>query len=791
MSSAKPENAEPSRPKFQTRHQESGKSNASRISRMSQIQKNKPPYPRIGEVYRCLANAFDTRSSASDGHSRGVDKLAREADIDYALLSESAEKLFREPLGKHGDPEIANAVTNFVERFIGVYSGLVAAIPLDSIDREEALPLLSRYLFAHCGAAFLLTARQAWDGPDLMSLLNPGTQPIAAVLDWAGTDKNGLGVDWIGALYPGSTGEDKRTRDLIGRWRRGTELPRLQNLDLLARSLQKKWPEKGELIASLKRWLVMARALNWFEREAAGYMPTGITVRALVTQELLMGVPQRDVGMALLARVQEAAQSMQEIKVAGLALMEGLKRTVPKQAGDQARLSAELKAFEKLLAEHDLQDRSRYLLHWARARWQVLSGRLADALPDYEAAFGAALYRAGPNQKAIFEELLVVAGRLGSNRPILKRRKNQAVVFGFLKAPMEGQILEDWEVAQFSGQFAQVFPPQGRFVEILESSEHEELPFLVVDQNGIESLKPDISKPNRILSLRGADGQVLRRPQLSVFVRFGQTEKVRQLIAAGAPVDQQDVTGGSALLAAIQRFENNGDRGVLDILLEQSHQKQTLDNTTHRKKLTPLLCAIECGAPDVVAKLLAMGASPDRRGMTDNLTALYRCMSYVAWVWNPGRTDQSLRRHLSSAPDLHRADAMRRYGVGSAGVFGDRPLIESKEFGNAKNLKIFETLLASEKTKILSRHTRPRLLSIAENLLRQGAKPNAVHDYPIRGYTPLMLAAEEDAIEVFDLMLQYGGEPHQPDASGRDCMRIAGEFQSRRVMQYLHMLGID
>lgn len=756
---------------------------------MSQAIENKPPYPRIGEIYRCLANAFDTRSSASEA-SRGVDRLAREADIDYALLSESAKKLFREPLGKHCDPELANALTDFVERFIGVYSGVVAAIPLDSIDRDEALPLLIQHLFASCGTAFLLSARQTWGGPELMSLSNPGTQPIAAVFDWAGTAKGGLGVDWTSALYPGSTDEHKRMRDLIGKWRRGKDLPTLQSLGLLGQGLQKKWPEKGEAIANLKRWLVVARALSWFEREAAGSMSAGITVRTLVAQELLMGVPQRDVGMALFAKVREAAQSMEEIKVAGLTLMEGLRRTAPKQAGDQARLSAGLKAFENLLAKHDQKGRSRYLLHWARARWQVLSGRVADALPDYEAAFDAALYCAGPNQQEIFKELLVVAARLGSNKPVLKRIKNQAVVFGLFKAPMDGQILEDWEVAQLSGQFAQVFPPQGRFVEALESLENEKLPFLVFDENDIESLKSDTSKPNRVIGLRGADGQVLRRPQLSVFVSFGQTEKVRQLIAAGAPVDQLDATGGSALLAAIQRFEKNGDRGGLDIILEQPHQKETLDSATHRKKLTPLLCAIECGAPDVVAGLLRMGASPDRRGTADNLTALYRCMSYVAWVWNPGRTNQSLRRHLSSVPDLHSADAMRRYGVGSAGVFGDGPPMDSKEFGNAKNLKIFETLLASEKTKILSRHTRSSLLAIAENLLHHGAKPNFAHGYPIRGYTPLMLAAEEDAIEVFDLMLQYGGEPRQPDASGRNCMRIAAEFQSGRVMQYLQVRGI-
>ena len=240
-------------------------------------------------------------------------------------------------------------------------------------------------------------------------------------------------------------------------------------------------------------------------------------------------------------------------------------------------------------------------------------------------------------------------------------------------------------------------------------------------------------------------------------------------------------------MAAIQRFENNGDRDGLGILLAQPHEKATLDSATHKKKLTPLLCAIECGAPDVVAELLRMGASPDRRGTTDNATPLYRCMTYVAWVWNPRRTSQQFRQKRYQVPDVHMADALRRYGVSLAGVYGDSAQLQAMASSSAQNREAADVAWSSFEASILATHTRQKLLSIIENLLRHGAKPNAVHDYPIRGYTPLMLAAEEDAIEIFDLMLQYGGEPRQPDASGRTCMRIAGEFQSRRVMQYLHM----
>ena len=48
-----------------------------------------------------------------------------------------------------------------------------------------------------------------------------------------------------------------------------------------------------------------------------------------------------------------------------------------------------------------------------------------------------------------------------------------------------------------------------------------------------------------------------------------------------------------------------------------------------------------------------------------------------------------------------------------------------------------------------------------------------------------MLAAESDLPELFDLMIQRGGEPLRPDAHGQNSLQIARAFQSRRVLNYL------
>jgi hypothetical protein len=49
-----------------------------------------------------------------------------------------------------------------------------------------------------------------------------------------------------------------------------------------------------------------------------------------------------------------------------------------------------------------------------------------------------------------------------------------------------------------------------------------------------------------------------------------------------------------------------------------------------------------------------------------------------------------------------------------------------------------------------------------------------------------MLAAESDLLEVFELMIEHGGEPLRPDTADQNCMHVAASFRSRKIMDYLH-----
>ena len=86
------------------------------------------------------------------------------------------------------------------------------------------------------------------------------------------------------------------------------------------------------------------------------------------------------------------------------------------------------------------------------------------------------------------------------------------------------------------------------------------------------------------------------------------------------------------------------------------------------------------------------------------------------------------------------------------------------------------------------RFNRDDLLEIAIMLLERNADPNVEHPSPITGYTPLMLAVENNEPDLVELMLKKGGNPYRTYQHGShpiDCWRIAREFRSFRALNVL------
>lgn len=729
-----------------------------------------PPYPRLGEIYRALAVAVDTKAG-----NRDVDRLAREGEFDWTLLPTLGDELVVRPLAKNVDPEFAKLVAQAIGHVHASYVKLVTAVPLDSLSRDEALLLLVEHYFSPHALGLIYCVKKGFGGPDLMKLFDPDLHPVTVVLEWL---DQGEARPLARVAFPDATTSDRAEFERVRKWAEGTNLPDRNSIVLFGAALSKAGGVQAEKIQNLRIWLIVARALAYLERNSRHHF------RGFMRRHLLLGMPDIDVGCILSKAVIESGHRYSSLTMPALLLYENLKRTTRKHEGEQAKTRSDLDEFERMTTRLDPEGRTRFHVEWLRGRWHALSGDFDAALTHYERAAELANYRAGDQQKQIIEETLVLAAHLRKG-PVLKRLKHRAVAFGLFAVPRADDLVEDWEIDHLNQNFHHVFPVQGRFLEApSDDGQTARLPFLAIDEGEVFRIKPDPRRPDKVVSIRFADGQVRRWPQLRLFASFNRLDEVELLLSNGAPVDQLDESGGSALLCAIQEATRTGDRRVLDSLLARSHSKTTLDSVTTTKQLTPLLCAVELGEPDVVEKLLATGADADLRGNVVDETPLYLAMKTISLLRNPGMLYRYLYQSLLSDPDAVTKEVLRRYNVSMAGVFGDQlTIVRLREIpGYAE---IFESLVSAMVEEQTRRHSFPKLIRIVELLLQRKANPNARHRYPTPGRTPLMLAAENNSGWAFDLMIRNGGNPFQTDQDGMDCPKIALGFSAAEVVGYM------
>lgn len=733
------------------------------------MTKQLPPYPRFGECISALAGAIDANKDGSD-----VGRLAREGDFDWERLDTVIDELLIDSSAAVLGDTAHRIFVQWVSSVRSAYTQLVLGVSLDALGRKAALPVLVEHFFAPAGGRLLQQVSAELPGPDLLRLLADSEQPLKVTFEWLDSAVGGP-VEKL--LYPGSTGSDRVEQEKVRKWRTGTNIPSAQSIKLFCRKLV----ECREPIPACPVWLLVASALSRLERRWPGSLRS-----LMLSQARGIASPSRPVEDVLCQLVVRAGQAWPELAQAGCYLWHDLRRTSAKQPGDRDRTWQRIEALEQLAKRHDPEGHTAYHYSWMKGRWHVLSGQYQEAIPHYEKAFKQACYRSGHQIKDIVSEASCLSAFLclpakGAKRPpLLKQLKHVGIALGLYRQPESGTVLEDWELDQLARQLPVEFPACGRFVECQQDLADEPIQgWLFIDRDAISKMKPDLKAPRSVRAVHSADGQVRRWPQLRLFASFGLLEQVKALLDAGAPVDDLDSSNASALLCAIQHAEQTGRREAMDLLLVHPHQPATINAMTQRKRLTPLMCAIDLGLPDVVAALVAQGADVEQRALTDNQSPLYYLVTQLAEKVNPNMMLANLTERMMQEPDLVLQDTLRRFGVGIAGAFGSNTtaLRSHKELAIA----VAKALVDQR----VSRHSAPKLMRIAAILLEAGAKPNAAHRYPVPGRTPLMLAAESDLPELFDLMIQHGGDPLMPDAQGQHSWQIARAFHSRRVLTYL------
>lgn len=415
-----------------------------------------PPYPRLGECYRLLAKALDTKSG-----NRHVDRLAREGDFDWQLIPQLCREFVGDPLTQRANKEFSDFMVAVVDALHVQYVHLVKSLQLDALTRAQSMPALITYLYAPYAASFLLQMHKALPSPSIVSLLDTGKNPLDVVYGWLeselGIEPNQLGQ----RLYPDSTGVNKNGRQDLQRWRCGAQLPSLNSLTLITHALLQHYPHRPHLIKAAGEWLITARMLGYLAEEAGVY----VDLRSLMLREVLGNIPNDDIGWILSTMNIKAAEHKRTVVESGLLLQEELKRTTRKPPDAMATTRRGLDAFRQRLYIVEEEDVSAYYLEWLEGRWHVLAGKLETAKDHYAQAADLALYRSGPTQKDIIREALLLAAYLG-DLPLYKRLKHRALAFGHSYLPgWEQSVADAHELKLIRSNFELRFPPRGHFVE--------------------------------------------------------------------------------------------------------------------------------------------------------------------------------------------------------------------------------------------------------------------------------------------------------------------------------------
>lgn len=581
---------------------------------------NLPPFPTVIEIIRALAVAFDSKAS-----NKTLDALAHEVDADYRKIKQLCADVLFGPVRDSVSPDFELFFQECLIHFIKNYTGAVSRVSLDGIPREESLPLLVDHFFAPRIAHAMSVVHKTYGGPEPCLLVANDEKALKTIFEWI-ADHEPKWTDFL-------TGCKKEDRERLLAWAKGTDIPKLQSIKLLSDWTESRntpeinWPR-------VKILLLIGRSIDWCRKLPLGKKLLASTLSTLFT-------PVQPSNFELKAREIQLINQSRLQTVWPLAEFLAYRLHGPATRGRQNKreLLQAVNEAKKILKKIDCHNSTGYWFDWQEGSIHAHSHELKHAVACYKNAFKGALYRSGENQKKIIEEGLVLAASLEKPDVVfLKRLKSMAILLGFdIPSVSErgiddryksSNIIEDWEIDLWRADFRRRFPLEGCFPGTIEHKISARTGPLFVDS--IDEIKPDYRAPNRRIKV----GKTWKKtyPQLVWFAEHSKTEIVRELLNGGADVNCFSDADDSPILMALEELNvtavpyRSRDDSIFWLLAQHKHKPETLNKCTAKKRLLPIISAVESGRPDIVRRIVEMGADPNVRGKTDNQTPLYVCL---------------------------------------------------------------------------------------------------------------------------------------------------------------------
>jgi ankyrin repeat protein len=408
---------------------------------------------------------------------------------------------------------------------------------------------------------------------------------------------------------------------------------------------------------------------------------------------------------------------------------------------------------DKYITEHQEVAHLLPYIHWAKAINLVYQYQFKEALAEYELCFDGLLYRDMRYLEVLLNEMLCTASLVESQNKLIGKISNLAIQFDLkvgIFDPIERPdrfktefVFEEWEkeatlVGFFKYFTAETFSDKGMEInKLIPKIGNLSVPM---------DISPDFKKVNAGIYI---DIEQRRKwPQLHYFVAIGDFSTARKLIEAGANVNTLTSNKESIVLLALNHITTRSDEtyAFIQYAFECGFNKELLNECTAKRQTCPLNLAVEENLPKIAKLLLENGANP-------NITSLYG----ISMLYQNLGVISILNGHKVEQPnDKYLADSIRRHSNGGSDI---------------ENYKQLQNLPHNDPRKVLFEEVKRISLGgkkvcdayeIFELLLQYGADPNQnTAQYPIKGYTPFMLAVEKDNAYAIDLMLKNGAQLNQ------------------------------
>lgn len=736
------------------------------------------PYPNPFEIIRYVLRCLDLKQS-----NKRLDDLARKSIYDPRELTRELEQSVPSTLEKYMGPAASDKISASLSRFIDYYlHDIVGKTAADGVSRADVLGLLIRSCIKEHLAGFVTELNQELKVPHPSFWFSPGGNTVGATFAWLEEHQPGL-TAYLASL-------SKESRDRISSWRNGSELPSAQSIKLLFPT-----NDPSESCETAQNWyfaktlLFIARAIDFTKRHDLGEKLIDEARLSIwnAEEEVLIGSEIKRIQDELLLTMGDNSQ-----------LIGKLQKVLNPNAikTDISGHQETIKQVRTIIQESSSLHSAEYWIDWCDARWHVFSGELAKANQLYKESFEKASFVAGNNLKYIIKEALVVAANQSkSDIVFLKQLKWALINFGYdipsASSPKPSNkvldTIERWEIEQWNNAFFQVFPKEGLYPGTeLDFKVEPIAPLTFTDP---DSIRPDYRHPDRTIKI--GDTRKRSMPQIVWFAHNENIEICKRLIEKGADINVKSEVGATPIIMALEAMNltelpNRSLNQELFLLISsQPHKESIINSRTQKTRLLPIISAVQTGRFEIVDKVLSMGADPNGRGRTDEQTPLNVCLKLIGILKNP---ELSKNEQLNIPITPEALDSIRRYSQGTFGfTLEDQMNVLDRMRSFSFSQQVREGYIDGMYQRINENMRLEEMRRIASLLIKAGAEVNAEHSSPIKGYTPLMLAAELDEADLFEIMLVHDGDTTKTyidPKSGREISikEIASYFDSRDIL---------